>query len=667
MPVTVAKTAGFCFGVRRAVDTVYRQLEESCRTESPKLYTLGEIIHNPQVVEELNTLGAVAVEQLPELLTLEQTEKVPVIIRSHGVPHSVYEAFEQNGIPYVDATCPYVRQIQKIVADQPQDTLVLVAGDAKHPEVKGIIGHCNATFVTFESTEELQKITENSPNLAKMNSVMVAQTTFNTSEWQKCVETAKKLYTKPKIFDTICKATLMRQTEAAHLAEVSDIMIVIGGRHSSNTRKLSDICSRYCKTIWVETAQELLNGQADVVCQIAAGSRVGVTAGASTPVRIIKEVQKTMSEILKEEEMSFEEMLDQSFKSTYTGEKVKAVVTSVAPNEITVDIGTKHTGYVPLAELTSDPSLKPEDIVKKGDEIELVVLRVNDVEGTVMLSKKRLDAQAGFEKVMAAAGTGEVLSGTVTDVVKGGVLAITEGVKVFIPASLSGVSKNEPLEQLLKQKVDFVIREVNEKRHRAVGSIKDVLKEQKKALEEKFWGEVEVGKRYQGVVKSLTSYGAFVDLGGVDGMVHISELSWLRIKHPSDVVKVGDVLDVYVKDIDTENKKISLGYKKTEDNPWEVLKRDYEIGSVVTAKVVSMTAFGAFAQIIPGVDGLIHISQISNERINKPQDVLTIGQEVQVQITDIDFDKKRVSLSMKALLDDSAEEAAEEVSAEDAE
>lgn len=667
MPVTVAKTAGFCFGVRRAVDTVYRQLEESCRTESPKLYTLGEIIHNPQVVEELNDLGAVAVEQLPELLTLEQTEKVPVIIRSHGVPHSVYEAFEENGIPYVDATCPYVRQIQKIVADQPQDTLVLVAGDAKHPEVKGIIGHCNATFVTFESAEELQKITENSPNLAKMNSVMVAQTTFNTSEWQKCVETAKKLYTKPKIFDTICKATLMRQTEAAHLAEVSDIMIVIGGRHSSNTRKLSDICSRYCKTIWVETAQELLNGQADVVCQIAAGSRVGVTAGASTPVRIIKEVQKTMSEILKEEEMSFEEMLDQSFKSTYTGEKVKAVVTSVAPNEITVDIGTKHTGYVPLAELTSDPSLKPEDIVKKGDEIELVVLRVNDVEGTVMLSKKRLDAQAGFEKVMAAAGTGEVLSGTVTDVVKGGVLAITEGVKVFIPASLSGVSKNEPLEQLLKQKVDFVIREVNEKRHRAVGSIKDVLKEQKKALEEKFWGEVEVGKRYQGVVKSLTSYGAFVDLGGVDGMVHISELSWLRIKHPSDVVKVGDVLDVYVKDIDPENKKISLGYKKTEDNPWEVLKRDYEIGSVVTAKVVSMTAFGAFAQIIPGVDGLIHISQISNERINKPQDVLTIGQEVQVQITDIDFDKKRVSLSMKALLDDSAEEAAEEVSAEDAE
>lgn len=673
MPLTVAKTAGFCFGVRRAVDTVYEQLERISSTSSPKLFTLGEIIHNAQVVEELDSLGAVAVDSLEKLLELEEQLSqqnrpyIPVIIRSHGVPKKVYEALDSRSIPYIDATCPNVKRIQKIVEEQPEGTLVLIAGDAVHPEIQGIIGHCNVTCVTFTSAKELAEFTENHANLSKMNSVMVAQTTFNTSEWQKCVETAKNLYTNLKIFDTICKATLMRQTEAAQLAEVSDIMIVIGGRHSSNTQKLSDICSRFTKTIWVETARELLSGQADVVCQIDAGSRVGVTAGASTPVRIIKEVQKTMSEILKEEEMSFEEMLNQSFKSTYTGEKVKGIVTGIAPNEITVDIGTKHTGYVPLSELTNDPSLSTEDIVKKGDEIELVVLRVNDVEGTVMLSKKRLDAQAGFEKVMAAAGTGEVLSGTVTDVVKGGILAVTEGVKVFIPASLSGISKNEPLEQLLKQKVDFVIREVNEKRHRAVGSIKDVLKEQKKVLEDKFWSEVEVGKRYQGVVKSITSYGAFVDLGGVDGMVHISELSWLRIKHPSDVVKVGDVLDVYVKDIDVENKKISLGYKKTEDNPWEVLKRDYEVGSVVTAKVVSMTAFGAFAQIIPGVDGLIHISQISNERINKPQDVLTIGQEVQVQITDIDFEKKRVSLSMKALLEDNAQEEAAEASEETAE
>lgn len=649
MPVTVADTAGFCFGVNRAVTMVEDHLKKG------PLYTLGEIIHNPQIVQSLREKGATPIYSLEEI-----TQPLPVVLRSHGVPAATLRQLESLGLPVIDATCLYVKKIHQIVAAQGENTLVLIAGDQEHSEVKGIMGHCNATFVTFNSDEELQKLANYIVNLSKKECVMVAQTTFNANEWKKCVETAKKLYTNLKIFDTICKATLTRQTEAAALAARSDLMVVIGGKHSSNTKKLAEICSRYCQTLWVETAQELYDSQPGHVMN------VGVTAGASTPVCIIKEVQKIMCEIEKDlEGMSFEEMLNASFKSTYTGEKVKGIVTSIAPNEIAVDIGTKHAGYAPLSELTSNPNLKPEDIVKVGDELEFVVLRVNDVEGTVMLSKKRLDAQAGFEKVTKAAGTNEVLSGVVTDVVKGGVLAVTEGVKVFIPASLSGVSKNEPLEQLLKQEVKFVIREVNEKRHRAVGSIKDVLKEERKVLEDQFWSAVEVGKTYQGVVKSLTSYGAFVDLGGVDGMVHISELSWLRIKHPSDVVKVGDVLEVYVKDIDTENKKISLGYKKTEDNPWEVLKRDFEIGSACKAKVVSMTTFGAFAQILPGVDGLIHISQISTERINKPQDVLTVGQEVDVKITDIDFDKKRVSLSMRALLEeaeaaDDAVQAAEE-------
>ncbi len=649
MNVTVAKTAGFCFGVNRAVDTVLENLKNG-----QKLYTLGEIIHNPQVTADLAAKGADAIESLEEAV-----EERPVIIRSHGVPKSIYEELERRGLPCIDATCPYVKKIQNIVAEQPEGTGILIAGDRTHPEVIGIMGHCSCEYLTFTSDEELQKLEETIVKMSKKQWILVAQTTFHAIEWRKCVETAKKLCTNPKIFDTICKATLTRQSEAAELAASCDAMIVIGGKHSSNTKKLAEICSRHCTTQWVETAAEL------DLDHFRPGMRVGVTAGASTPVGIIKEVHKTMCEIEKNlDEMTFEEMLDASFKSTYTGEKVKGIVTGIAPNEISVDIGTKHTCYAPLSELTSNPTLKPEDIVKVGDELEFVVLRVNDVEGTVMLSKKRLDAQAGFEKVMKSAGTNEVLSGVVTDVVKGGVLAITEGVKVFIPASLSGVAKNEALEQLLKQEVRFVIREVNEKRHRAVGSIKDVLKEERKAQEEQFWSSVEAGQVFNGTVKSLTSYGAFVDLGGVDGMVHISELSWQRIKHPSDVVKVGDVLEVFVKDIDTENKKISLGYKKTEDNPWEVLKRDYAIESVCKAKIVSMTTFGAFAQVIPGVDGLIHISQISNERIAKPQDVLTVGQEVDVMITDIDFDKKRVSLSMKALLEDVAEEAAEEVEAE---
>lgn len=366
-----------------------------------------------------------------------------------------------------------------------------------------------------------------------------------------------------------------------------------------------------------------------------------------------------MNENLLAEGSSFEEMLDQSFKSIYNGEKVNALVVSVQPNEVIVDVGTKHTGYVSLSELTDDPNAKIEDLVKVGDHLDLVVLRVNDVEGTVTLSKKRLEAEAGYEEIAEAAGTDKVFEGIVVDVVKGGVLALAKGVKVFIPASLATLSRVEDLSTLLKQPIRFKVLEVNRAKRRALGSAKAVLIGEKKEKEAAFWENVEVGKVYTGTVKSLTSYGAFVDLGGVDGMVHISELSWKRIKKPSDVVKVGDVVEVYVKDIDRENKKISLGYKKNEDNPWEILKSKYAVGDVCKAKIISMTTFGAFAEVIPGIDGLIHISQISNERIAKPQDVLKVGQEVDVKITELDFDKKRVSLSMKALLEDApAEDAA---------
>lgn len=364
-----------------------------------------------------------------------------------------------------------------------------------------------------------------------------------------------------------------------------------------------------------------------------------------------------MSEIVKDqEELSFEEMLDQTFKTIDNREKVTAVVTGIAPNEISVDIGTKHAGYVPLNELTDDPNAKPEDLVKIGDELELMVVRVNDVEGTVMLSKKRLDAIAGFEKVMGAADTGEILEGTVVEVIKGGLLALTNGVRVFIPASQATLSRSDSLDDLLKKKVEFKILEVNRQRKRAVGSIRAVLREQRKELEDQFWNDAEVGKKYTGTVKSLTSYGAFVNLGGVDGMIHISELSWSRIKHPSEVVHIGDTVEVYIRDIDHENKKISLGFKKAEENPWTIMSQNYQVGDVCKVKVVSLTPFGAFAQIIPGVDGLIHISQISTERINKPADALQIGQEVEAKITELDIDRKRVSLSIKALLVDQAKE-----------
>lgn len=641
MKITVAKTAGFCFGVKRAVDAAFAQVASGEPT-----YTLGELIHNPQMVAELTRAGISPID-----CVADNADGRCVIVRSHGVPPATYAALAASGCKVIDATCPFVEKIHKLADEFSRENVILILGDARHPEVQGIAGFCHGDYLAIGSEEELLERWGEIENIGKNSVVLLTQTTFSMAEWNKCVEKLKKVCTKLKIFDTICIATEKRQTEAKALALVSDAMIVIGGRHSSNTAKLAQICGAYCDTFLIEDARELYD------VDLKGYTRFGVTAGASTPACIIKEVHKTMDEILKDQdELSFEEMLEQSFKTIYNREKVTAVVTGLAPNEISVDIGTKHAGYVPLSELTDDPNAKIEDLAKVGDEMELLVVRVNDVEGTVMLSKKRLDQIAGFEKVMGAVDTEEILEGTIVEVIKGGVLALTNGVKVFIPASQATAARTDSLESLLKTKVQFKILEVNRQRKRAVGSIRAVLRDQRKEQESKFWETVEVSQKFDGVVKSLTSYGAFVNLGGVDGMVHISELSWNRIKHPSEIVNIGDSIEVYIKDIDTENKKISLGYKKSEDNPWEVMQNDYNVGTVCEVKIVSMTPFGAFAQIVPGVDGLIHISQISNERVNKPSDVLEIGQVVTAQITELDVEKKRVSLSMRALLEDNREE-----------
>lgn len=375
-----------------------------------------------------------------------------------------------------------------------------------------------------------------------------------------------------------------------------------------------------------------------------------------------------MTEILnnssetQNESANFAEMLEENLKSLNTDGRVQGVVERITPNEVFVDVGRKQAGVVKLEELTDDPNAKIEDLVKVGDTLDLLIMRTNDQEGVITLSKKRIDALKGWDDIVAASESNEVLTGVVTDVIKGGLLVATKGMKIFVPASQATLSRNDSLDELLKKEVKFRIIDIDSKRRRAVGSIKSVLKEENDKIKEEFWKNCEVGKVYTGVVKSLTSYGAFVDIGGVDGMIHISELSWSRIKHPSEVVNVGDTVEVYVKDIDTEKGNISLGYKKSEDNPWEILKRDYPVGTVVEAQVVGLVSFGAFARILPGIDGLIHISQIADRRIEKPQDELTVGQVVKAKITAIDFDKKRVSLSMRALIED---EKAAEASAED--
>ena len=663
MQVKLAKTAGFCFGVNKAVNAVYELLEKG-----EKVSTLGPIIHNPQLVEALRQKGVTIVEDPKDVDT-----NTVLVIRSHGVSQTTYDDIKALGVKMYDATCPFVSKIHRIVAKHSKEGYhVLIAGNAGHPEVTGICGHCVEGATVFSTPEELMELLKKRQDSPDRRVIMVAQTTYNVINWKKCVEILKKHYTNPLVFDTICNATAERQNEAIALSQECDKMVIVGGRQSSNTSKLCDVCSAYCSTILVETAAELDETQFEGVrC-------VGLTAGASTPADIIKEVQTIMSEINKKDqaveavntinEDAFEEMTSEEYEKAIeatfhnpTDDKVRGLVVSIAPNEVQVEvIGRKQTGYIPAEELSADPNANPSDIVKIGDELELLIMRTNDQEGTIMLSKKRVDSLKGWNTVVEAEASGAILEGTVTEVIKGGVLVVTNGVRVFVPASHASLARMEDLSPLKGQNVRCKIIEVNTARRRAVASIRLVAREERKEQEAALWSKLEVGQEYTGTVKSLTSYGAFVDLGGVDGMVHISELSWNRIKHPSEVVNVGDTVTVYVRDLDQEKRKISLGYRKAEDNPWEIFKSKYAVEDVVDVKIVGMTAFGAFAQIMPGIDGLIHISQIANKRIEKPQDELKVGQEVQAKITNVDFENKRISLSIRALLpvEEVAEEAA---------
>lgn len=668
--IILAETAGFCFGVDRAVNLVY-----SLVNDGKKVCTLGPIIHNAQLVGDLEQRGVKIIDSIDEC-----PDGYMVVVRTHGVEKSVIDDIENKNIDYVDATCPFVKKIHRIVKKFDSSVPVLVAGDVNHPEVIGIRSYCNGKSFVFKNDEELQKILQNDYIDKNEKIICVSQTTFSLEEWKKCEKIIKKVCTNCEIFDTICNATADRQNEAYEISKKSDAMIVIGGRHSSNTCKLRDVSSAHCRSFLIETADELKS------IDLSPYNVIGVTAGASTPSVIIKEVLKSMSEEIKEKEVettsavteevvetaetadkavkepavkasadgeaSFEELLNESFKENENSKVVTGTVVSITPTEVYVDVpGRKQTGVVAFNDLSAEPIDKCEDVVSVGDEIDLVIMKTDDQDGVLKLSKKLVDTQKGWDDIVAAKENDEILEGTVTQIIRGGVLVTTKGTRVFVPASLSGVPRNQELDSIKGQTVRFKIIDINPARRRAVGSIKVVADAERKKKQDAVWATLEVGKKMTGTVKSLTSYGAFVDLGGIDGMIHISELSWSRIKHPSEVVKVGDTVEVTIKALDEETRKISLGFKNIEDSPWEIMKRDYPVGSVVDARIVSFATFGAFANILPTVDGLIHISQISWDRIQTPQDVLKIGDVVKAKIIDIDYDKKRVSLSIKELLD----------------
>lgn len=665
--LSICRSAGFCFGVGRAVDMAMRLTESKPANGEPQAYSVGALVHNGNVLEKMRARGlrdVVSAEEIPPGTT--------VLIRSHGASKQLMKALE--GRVVVDATCPCVRRIHDIVRRESADGRhILLLGDPGHPEVQATASWCGSVTV-FDSPETLRVLASEHPEWKETPLAAVAQTTASLEDWMACTVFLKKGYTNVKILDTICRATSMRQQEAAELSRQADVMLVVGDRKSSNTRHLADACR---KAVLLQSAEELDPKE------YRSCAHIGITAGASTPAEIIEEVVQKMTEEMKKAEqaaeaetggttpaandgeMSFAELLEASLKTLTTGEKVTGVITGITPTEIQVDLGTKHAGYIPVEELDDEQADKVAESLKVGDEIETFVVRVNDVEGTAMLSKKRLDTVKSWETVEGAKDNNAILEGTVVEENKGGVVVSVKGVRVFVPSSQTGLGRDVPMSSLLKTKVKLRITEFNRARRRVVGSIRSVMQETRRAQSDSIWENIEIGKKYQGVVKSLTSYGAFVDIGGIDGMVHVSELSWTRIGQPSDILKPGDPIEVHIINFDREKKKISLGHRKPEDNPWNKFLQTYKIDDVFSVKVLRLMPFGVFCEVLPGVDGLIHISQLADHRVGKPSDVVSEGDVVTVKLTEIDMEKKKVSLSIRALIEKTAQESVDDDDTED--
>ena len=654
MEITIAENAGFCFGVKRATDSLEKAIE--AHKSGERVYTLGHLIHNAPYNASLRERGV-------ECISTDDIERVAegaspmtpvtVFIRAHGIPAREEERLchlcdSVEGFSFVDCTCPYVKKIHRIAEENSgsENCFVLFGAEA-HPEVIGIMSHFDGEKTVIGSADDIEKKRDFFEKNKDKTFVVAAQTTFALSEWKKSQKIFKKLYTNAKFFDTICSVTELRQTEAEELSRKCDLMIVIGGTDSSNTEKLYSICKKNCpQTIRIESPCELVSNK--FIPQNI--KRVGIAAGASTPAAAIQEVHKTMSEI------SFEQMLDSTpIKTLNTGDTVTGIVTFVSDSEIQLDLGTNVTGYIKAEQITDDSSVKLSEMFKKGDEVEAFVIRVSDVEGFAELSKKRVDSDKNWQKIVAACENREILTGKVVEVVKGGVNVLVGANRVFVPASQTGVAKDGDLNSIKGNEVSLYVIEIKGKR--AVGSISAVAREERKALVADFWANIEEGKVYTGKVKSLTAYGAFVDLGGVDGMVHKTELSWKPIASPASVVSVGDELTVFVKSFDVEKKRISLGYKTEATNPWHIFTANYAVGDVAAVKIVSIMPFGAFGAICDGVDGLIHISQIAQQRIGNPAEVLKVGDEVNVKIIGIDEENQKVSLSIRALLEEAQAEA----------
>ena len=634
MEIITAKSAGFCFGVNRAIEACYNEIEKGGR-----IVTYGPLIHNKNVNKDLENKGVKSVD------TLDGCEGATVIIRSHGVGKAVYDELERRNIHYVDGTCPFVKKIHNIVRKKRDEGYeVIIIGDGKHPEVIGINGWCDNSAITVDNVDDAQKLILDD----EKKYAVVVQTTFRENKFYDILKILKEKSEKITEENTICSATEERQTEAVKISQNVDKMLVIGDKGSSNTQKLYEICRKNCRnTYYIETIEDLVLNN----CKF--NDKIGITAGASTPPAIIKEVITTMSEMdgvkntMEGEELTFEQMLNDSFVTLHTGDVVKGTVISTAGEEVSVNLGYKSDGIIPRGEFSSDASVVPSKVVQPGDEIEVFVVRVNDGDGNVLLSKKKVESQKGMEEIEKACEEIGTVTGMVVKIVKGGLIAVANGIQVFIPSSQVAGRFVEDLSVYDGTELTFNIIELDRAKHRIIGGRKALLAKEAEEKKAAVFATLEAGKKVTGTVSRITDFGAFVDLGGVDGLIHISEMSWGRISNPKEVLSEGDTVEVVVLDVDKEKSKISLSLKDVTPNPWTMAAEKYVVGSVVEGKVVRMVPFGAFIELEPGVDGLVHISQIANKRVEKPEDELKIGETIKVKVIDVNAEQKKISLSKK--------------------
>ena len=700
--IVLDKNAGFCFGVKRACEKAFA-IEEK---REKRVFSLGPIIHNENVTKKLEENGVIEIDCLDSVLPQDL-----VILRSHGEGEATYRKLTEKEAEIIDCTCPFVRKIQELAKEYSEKGYsIIIAGDPNHPEVKSILGWCDGKG--YGANE--QKTVDNIPVYDKI--CLVSQTTLTEKMWESVKKSVQDRFPNPVIINTICSATSDRQSSAAELAKTSDIMIVVGSENSSNTNKLFQICKENCEEAVLVTGKGQLKPGI-----LKDKNSIGVTAGASTPDWIIEEVILEMEEKLgmeekmteknekivaeKPEEVMTEEknevvteekkevmteekeevvaeekeeiveeeiiedqasLMEAYMKTLHTGEIVTGSVIQVDEDAVMVNIGYKADGIVKREEFSWDNSLDLRTLIKVGDPIEVSVLSINDGDGNVVLSKKAVDAEKNWHKIDDAYVNRFPVDGTIRQVVKGGVIADVYGIRAFIPASHLDLRFTEDLNKFVNMEFKGYILEFIREKKKVVVSRKEFLQEERAKVEDKVWETIKEGQKLTGEVKRLADFGAFVDIGGLDGLVHISEISWSRIKHPSEVLKVGDKIEVIILSLDREKKKVSLGYKSLVPAPWTQISEKFNVGDIIDVKVLRMTDFGAFVEIIPGVDGLVHVSQIANKRIGKPSEILSLGQIVKAKIIDIKIDEKKISLSIRATLPEEPIEVVDEVKEENA-